>query len=277
MLRPSGRLALAAFALWLPCCGGAPAEPPPSGEAGAKPAGPGGGGAGGAAAQGLAGSGGLGTSLSGGAGQAAGSSSGGALACSSYMDDAGYTLPVHIKNTSTTTLYLGQQESTCEAARLFEVEDGARHVLPSLDGCHTSCQALMQTGPVICPLACAAPSTITLAPGQSVDVPWDGRFAVQQTLPQQCMPGALTPGSCVQAQQIEAALFTFSARAGTQRQCLTGTCNCVANPNGTCTSASSLISGTIITTEYLVKLEPGEKSPSGEPPYIGLEFKDVQN
>jgi hypothetical protein len=202
------------------------------------------------------------------------------VACTSYADAAGYTLPVHIKNSSTVTLYLGPQESTCEVARLFAVEDGARHVLPSLDGCHTSCQALMQTGPVACPLACAAPSTVTLAPGQTLDVPWDGRFAVPQTLPQQCMPGASTgPNSCVQAQQVQAAAFTFKALAGTKRTCLdpSGTCACAPSANGTCTSPSSVISGTIITTELFLKLEPGETSPGGEPQYIGLEFKDIPN
>lgn len=253
------------------------AEAPLGGVAGSAPTA----GAAGAGmlAQGGGGAGAGGVSSGGSAGQSAAgtaSASGGALACSAYMDHAGYTLPVHIKNTSSVTLYLGQQDSNCQIERLFQVEDGARHVLPSLDGCHTSCQQLMQTGPVACPLACAAPSTITLAPGQGVDVPWDGRFAVPQTLPANCMPPASTsPGACVQAQQIEAAVFTFSAQAGTQRQCLNGTCNCVANANGTCTSAASTITGTIITTEYLVKLEPGETSTTGAPPYIALEFKDV--
>lgn len=281
MLRPLGRLALAAWALLLPCCGSPVEETPLGVPAAGSPAV--GGSAGAAAvsqmpAGGAAGSAGVGT---GGAGQSgAGTSAGGAVSCTSYADATGYTLPVHIKNSSKTTLYLGPQESSCEAARLFAVEDGARHVLPSLDGCHTSCQQLMQTGPVACPLACAAPATITLAPGQTIDVPWDGRFAVQQTLPQQCMPNAPTAsGSCVQAQRVEPAAFTFKALAGTKRTCLdpSGTCACTPSANGTCTSASSVISGTIITTELFLKLEPGEKSPSGEPQYIGLEFKDAAN
>lgn len=238
------------------------------------------GGSGGAAAGQVA-AGGTSAGVAGGATQpVAGSSAGGAVSCTSYADATGYTLPVHIKNSSKATLYLGPQESTCEVARLFAVEDGARHVLPSLDGCHTSCQQLMQTGPAACPLACPVPSTVTLAPGQSVDVPWDGRFAVPQTLPQQCMPSTATaPGSCVQAQRIEAAAFTFKALAGTKRTCLdpSGTCACTPSANGTCTSASSVISGTIITTELFLKLEPGETSPGGEPQYIGLEFKDVAN
>jgi hypothetical protein len=280
MLRPLGRLALAACALLLPCCGAPDVETPIGVELAGSPAV---GGGAGAPPQVAAGTGGAsaGSNVGGSAGQsAAGSSAGGAVACTSYADAAGYTLPVHIKNSSTATLYLGPQESTCEVARLFAVEDGARHVLPSLDGCHTSCSALMQTGPVACPLACATPSTVTLAPGQSVDVPWDGRFAVPQTLPQQCMPSASTgSGSCVQAQQVQAAPFTFKALAGTKRQCLdpSGTCTCTPNANGTCTSPSSVIAGTIITTELFLKLEPGEKSPGGEPQYIGLEFKDAAN
>jgi len=279
MLRPSGRLALAAFVLLLQACGSPDALTPlDNGAAGSAVAG--------ATSGATAGQGGAaganGGASPGGAGQltAAGSSAGGAVACSSYTDATGYTLPVHIKNSSSVTLYVGPQDSTCQAQRLFQVEDGARHVLPSLDGCHTSCQALMQTGPVSCPLACATPSTVTLGPGQTIDVPWDGRFGVPQTLPLQCMPAAFAGSAgCVQAQQIEAAPFTFIAQAGTQRTCLdpSGTCACTANANGTCTSASTVITGTIITTEYFVKLEPGEKSPSGEPQYIVLEFKDVAN
>jgi hypothetical protein len=267
----------------LPCCGAPAAEPPLGGSIGSTDLGGTGGlgGAGGSAGQSIGGSSTAGASAGTSAGQVTGGSSvGGAMACSSYMDEAGYSLPVHIKNTSTKTLYLGQSEMTCQVERLFQVEDGARQVLPGLEGCHTSCQALMQTGPVACPLACATPTAVTLAPGQTIDVAWDGRFAVPQTLPTQCMPSSSTsPTSCVQAQQIEPALFTFIAQAGTQRQCLdpSGTCPCTPNANGTCTSSSTLIAGTIITTEFLIKLEPGETSPGGEPPYIGLEFKDVAN
>ena len=59
-------------------------------------------------------------------------------------------------------------------------------------------------------------------------------------------------------------------------QCLSpGACSCAPNQAGGCTNASSLISGTIYTTEYVVKLEPGETSPSGEAPFIGLVFKDA--
>jgi hypothetical protein len=275
MLRPLGRLALAACALLLPCCGSVDDQTPIGGTvAGSSSSGATTGG------QAMAGNTTTGVGGSGGANASqptAGSGVGGAVACSSYMDEAGYTLPVHIKNSSKSTLYLGPQESTCQVERLFAVEDGARHLLPSLDGCHTSCQALMQTGPVSCPLACASPSTVTLAPGQVVDVPWDGRFAVTQTLPQQCMPGGTTSATtCVQAQQIEPAAFTFKALAGTRQQCLdpSGKCTCTANANGTCTSPSSVISGTIITSELLIKLEPSETSPSGAPPYIAIEFKD---
>jgi hypothetical protein len=274
MLRLSGRLALAAFALLLQACGSPDALTPVSNGVGGSAAAGASGGM--TAAQGGA----AGATPGGSAGQLAGSgsSAGGAVSCSSYADAAGYTLPVHIKNSSSITLYVGPQDSTCQVERLFQLEDGARHLLPSLDGCHTSCQQLMQTGPVSCPLACTAPSTVALAPGQTIDVPWDGRFGVPQTLPTQCLPAASTaPASCVQAAQVQAAPFTFIARAGTERICLdpSGTCACTANSNGTCTSASTIISGTIIKTEYFVKLEPGEKSPSGEPQYIALEFKNV--
>lgn len=128
----------------------------------------------------------------------------------------------------------------------------------------------MKSGPVACPAACATPSTLTLEPGQTVKIPWDGRFGVPQSLPQQCLSNlAQSSTSCVQAQRIEPSVFTFSARAGTSRSCLAaGGCGtCTTSEYGGCSTPSSLIAGTLITTEFLIKLEPGES------PYIGLVFK----
>ncbi|HYQ16375.1 MAG TPA: hypothetical protein VEQ58_11480 [Polyangiaceae bacterium] len=213
-----------------------------------------------------------GSAIAGGA--TGGAAAGGAAsqaACTNFMDvTTSWALTVQITNQRKDTVYLGQDSATCDAQRLFQVEDGSRAVLPSLDGCHSSCQALMATGPVACPTTCQSPSTITLNPGQTIKIPWDGRYGIPQSLPQQCVNGATQPTtSCMQAQRIEASVFTFSARAGTSHSCLaSGGCSCAANDYGACTTASSLITGTIITTEYLLKLEPGEA------PYIGLVFKD---
>jgi hypothetical protein len=282
MFRLPVRLALAVSALWLAGCVDGSIDPQSTSDLGTVVAG-GSGGVAGSAAQAGGGAATAGASAGTSAGQSAAGASvsaGGAMACSSYMDAAGYALPVHIKNVSTKTLYLGQQTMTCQPERLFQVEDGSRALLPSVDNCHTSCQAVMQGSAVTCSLACAVPTTVTLAPGQTIDIPWDGRFGVPQTLPQNCISSAsATSTACIQARQVEAAFFTFTAQAGTNRMCLdpSGKCTCTPNANGTCSTPSSLITGTIITTEFLVKLEPGEKSPSGEPQYIGLEFKDVAN
>lgn len=207
---------------------------------------------------------------SGGVGSAGATMSAPAMACSAYADESGYQLVVHIENKMSRTLYLGQDEKSCEPQRLFQVADGARQVLASLDGCHTSCDQMMTSGPVACPLACATPSTVELGPNQSLQIPWDGRFAVTQSLPGSCLK---TPqaeaATCVQASHIEPAIFTFSARAGSARQCLSGTCSCTPNQAGGCVSANSLISGTIYTSEFVIKLEPGEA------PYIGVVFNDT--
>ena len=274
MLRLLGRCLLVMSAMALPGCvsGSADAD----GLGGDKIDA---GGSGGAAVAGGAGQA-TGGVMSGGAGGASsfgGSATSPPMACTSYMDATGYKLSVHITNKMSRTLYLGQDEMSCPLQRLFQVADGARAVLPSLEGCHTSCEAMMSSGPVQCPLNCTTPATVTLEAGQSLEIPWDGRFAVPQTLPTACLQNVVTaPASCIQAQKVEASLFTFTARAGSTRQCLdpSGTCNCIANAGGGCTSAASLISGTIYTTEFIVKLEPGETSPGGEPQFIGLEFKD---
>jgi hypothetical protein len=271
MLLRRGRLALAvSCVLGLPGCGGTGIDTPDGVDA--NTSGNGGLAAAGQAAGGMVAMG--GTTAVGGGGSGASAGAGGAqqplVSCSNYMDASAWSLTIQIKNERKQPLYLGQDSATCEAQRLFQVEDGSRTVLQSLDGCHSSCQELMQSGPVACPATCASPSTITLEPGQTIKIPWDGRYGVAQNLPQQCL-SALAPSaaSCVQAQHIEPDLFTFSARAGTSRSCLAaGGCACATNEYGSCTAASSLITGTIITTEYLIKLEPGES------PYIALVFTE---
>jgi hypothetical protein len=272
MSRRLAPIALLAGALQLQACGGEPVtEPPAVGGSAAGSAGVGGvAGSGGAVAGG-----GAGGTAAGAAGMGAAGAP--AMPCSNYADDATWSLVVHIKNEMTQTLYLGQDVMSCDIERLFQVTDGARTLLPALSGCRSSCDALMKTGPVACPTVCATPATVTLEPGQTVDVPWDGRYGVDFALPQQCAVGAPAGNlACVQAQRIEANIFTFSARAGTKRQCLdvTGSCTCTPSATGGCTSPSSLIAGTIITTELLLKLEPGEPETSGEPPFIGLVFRD---
>jgi hypothetical protein len=133
----------------------------------------------------------------------------------------------------------------------------------------------MMTGAAACPNACTAPSTVALQPGQTIDLPWDGRFGVAQTLPAQCLKNGGPVTTCTQAQKVEAGVFTFVARAGTKRECLApgGACSCTNNPNGGCTAPSSVIAGTIYTSEFLIALEPAEKSPAGEPQYIEIVFR----
>jgi hypothetical protein len=270
-----GRLALLAGALGiLGCVDGSttdalgPAEPTA--------------GSGGAASAGAAAAGTAGTAPGGTAGTGAASpTQGGAGAyvdCSTFAETtASWSLVVQIKNEMSQTLHVGHDAASCEARRLFEVEDGARNVLSSLEACHTSCQAMMETGPTACPDVCAVASTVTLQPGETLRVPWDGRFGFEHTLPAQCLDGQAV-ASCLQARRIEAAPFTFSATAGTQRSCLEANagCTCAPNANGGCITAGSVIGGTVYTSEYFVNLEPGEPSTSGEPPYIGILFRDGQ-
>lgn len=265
MLGLVARGALGVSVLGLFGCSGEPLATPLD-ENGGSAAVVGGGGSAGVAASGAAGQGGV---SAGGA-----SSTGGSVSCDTFPDATGYTLLIHIKNEMSQTLYLGPDAMTCGASALYEVEDGARTKLPPLLGCIASCQAVMSGAAAGCPTACSAPSTVALEPGQTIDLPWDGRFGVPQTIPSQCMKDPAQATSCTQAKKIEAGVFTFAARAGTKRECLlTGGCSCASNTNGGCTAPSSLIGGTIYTSEFLVALEPGELSPGGEPQYIGIVFR----
>jgi hypothetical protein len=270
MLLQRAHFALGVSALCFLGCGGEPLELPPSAVGGG-----GTGGAGGAPSSAGAPSGGVGVAGAVG-GSAAVAGAGGVVVCTNFADDTGYTLLVHIKNEMSQTLYLGPEDMSCDSLPLYSVEDGSRNKLPLLSGCVASCQAVMAGSAATCPAVCATPSTVALEPGQTLDLPWDGRFGVPQTLPSQCMKDPAQGTSCMQAQKVDSGVFTFVARAGTKRQCLQagGTCSCASNGNGGCTAPSSLIAGTIYTSEYLVALEPGELSPAGEPQYIGIVFRD---
>lgn len=273
-----GRWLLAVSLLAPAGCSDAPVAQPatvsvsPGGTAAAGAAGTAGQGSGG---QGSAGQGSAGQ---GSAGSGSAGSGGSPVACSTYADDPTWSLIVQIKNEMSQTLYLGSQSSSCDAApALFEVEDAARTPLPALPGCRTSCAAVMTTGAAACPAACAAPSTVTLEPGQTARVPWDGRYGIPQTVASHCVPAGLAGStSCVRAERIEADAYTFLAHAGTRRQCLdpSGTCTCAPSTIGGCSATNTVIAGTIITSELFMMLEPGENALNGEPPLIAIYFRD---
>lgn len=198
--------------------------------------------------------------------------------CSSFSDDTAWKLSVHIKNEKSTPIYLGsEQMAGCASERLFQVADGSRAVLPLLDSCRSSCTTVMAGGTAVCANACAAPSTVTLAPGQTIDLPWDGLYDVDTTVPSECMHTAVPgPTACVRAQKIKNGLFTFTALAGAERQCLTpGACStCTPTSSGGCSTPGSLMAGTITTTNFIIALDPGESVVGADPQYIGLVFKD---
>ena len=216
-----------------------------------------------------------GTSSSGAGQVSGGTGSGGAVSCSSFADVAAWKLTVHIKNQRTTPVYLGQMTG-CGGGRLFDVIDGGRTPLPAVDSCHSSCTTVMTSGPVVCPTVCASPSTVTLAPGQTLDIPWDGLFSVPSTVPAECMhTAAPSATACVRAQQIKNGIYTFSAQAGAKLECLTtSACTCTPNPSGGCTTAGSTMAGTIITTDFIIALDPAGNGVGTASEYIGLVFKD---
>ena len=215
--------------------------------------------------------------VGGGAAATSGAGGGAAASCTSFADDAGWSLVVHIKNDKSSTIYVGQETPSCDAQPLFQVKDGSGALLPSLGSCRSSCSAVMTSGPVTCPTVCAAPSTVTLAPGQTIDIPWNGMFGAPQTLPQQCLHDATQgPISCVRGQQVKADIYTFTAQAGSQLSCTQpgSSCTCTPSSSGGCTTPGSTISGTITTTDFIIALEPGEKvGPAGDFQYLGLTFK----
>ena len=204
MLGLRARTALGVSALGLFGCSGEPLAPPLDENGGSAAVVAGGGGStnGGVAMSGAAGQ--------GGASAGGTSNAGGSVSCDTFPDASGYTLLIHIKNEMSQTLYLGPDAMTCGASALYEVEDGARTKLPPLLGCIASCQAVMSGAAAGCPTVCSAPSTVALEPGQTIDLPWDGRFGVPQNIPSQCMKDPSQATSCTQAKKIEAGVFTFA-------------------------------------------------------------------
>lgn len=96
-----------------------------------------------------------------------------------------------------------------------------------------------------CPYRCVKPVVVTLLPGEQVETYWSGLFVEHVELPLQCVPSGSTL-KCDRARHAQPGIFTFSAQAGTERDCLqtTGDPCAPCEPGGSgCLTFDAVIGG----------------------------------
>jgi hypothetical protein len=120
----------------------------------------------------------------------------------------------------------------------------------------------MNGNSVGCDAACLLPLAIALAPGESFDLAWDGRYAATTTLPSWCTrPGMQPDAACIQTKHVQVDEYAFWADAGSLVDCSQttgGPCNaCLPRAEGGCTTTAALIGGQGVTAKTRVKLDGG--------------------
>jgi hypothetical protein len=193
--------------------------------------------------------------------------------CRGFADEGGWSMVIQIRNRTPAPIHLGSRQSACGNSPPFSVATPDGQGLQTSGQCVFSCSALMSGAQRGCPLICLTPSSISLMPGESLRAPCGGTYLSAATLPQACLPEDVLLDQCTQQKRIEPGELAFAATAGTELDCsMTGgvPCGpCRPNPDGACTTSSSLIAGDELRAENTVKLDAGygvgEGKPRGEP------------
>jgi hypothetical protein len=272
----SYRLAYALLLSSLTACGGKSFDADPNPDNGGTDQGGSGQGGSGSAGKGQGGTGQAGSVNQ--AGMSPGGAGGAGSVCDAFNDAPGTFLNVTIFNQTSSVIYLGQQETNCSELPLFQVMDATGATLAFPSSCQSTCQQLMNDGPIGCPAICALPGSNALQPGQALARTWNGLYQVERQPPRQCL-NADYGNVCQQTVRVQPGQFTFSAIAGRSIDCSKtsgGPCQaCVQNESGSCYTPGSLISGEILQAATTVTLGPafgiyGDAAPAPAAPGAGL-------
>lgn len=187
----------------------------------------------------------------GGGNSSSGGKGGSGAACSSFADEVGSFIGVDIINQTSSALYLGQPEVTCETEPLFAVSDQNGFLLRSPRRCRSGCGA--DAGG--CTAICLYPAAIELAPGATLSTSWSGLFDIDVDLPDACGGSAR---QCQQSKLIQPGVFAFMASAGSSLRCADDVgCDdgCQNGAEGVCTTQGALIAGTMHSANAVVQLD----------------------
>jgi hypothetical protein len=182
--------------------------------------------------------------------------------CAAFDDEASWSMLIRFTNKTKRTIHLGPSSVTCSVEPLFQLADATGTVLPPLGWCDRSCWEVMTRGHGGCADdVCYASVTISLAPGQAFELPWDGLYGSPTTLLASCLRAdPQASPECTRARHVLDGLYTFLAEAGSTVDCsqTIGTCGpCSPNAEGGCTTGAALIGGEIISAKLQVELDPG--------------------
>ncbi len=195
--------------------------------------------------------------------------------CDGFVDEGPQFVEVVIINKTSGPIHIGDRDLSCGVAPLFDVYDARGTLLPPPGECRSSCQLVMDQGPVGCPAICAYQSALTLQPGEQHLTTYQGRYDVERKLPKECVRPDLGGESCHQAIAIAPGDFEFVADAGTSLDCSlsSGPCGpCMPTSTGGCSTPGTLVSGKELRASTQVFLDGtygvlGKRSSPAPVPY----------
>lgn len=172
----------------------------------------------------------------------------------------GSSIPVRVLNSTSHPIYIGQENPDCGVGALFQVANALGQPVPGVPFCQSTCEQLRSGIPLGCPaIGCALPSVIALDPGGSTMTTWDGLYPEQVELIFGCRE-QLGQDQCTRIASVPPGDYTFSARAGSNMECLepidAGNCGaCMKDSSGACTNFNAAIRGPLLQAKVEVKLD----------------------
>lgn len=159
---------------------------------------------------------------------------------------------IELVNSTSATIYLGQDTVNCRQLPFFQVtDDDGNELATSGYDCFASCEELRDGQFIGCPTICRYPSARRLEAGESTRVLWDARFLMTTELPASCAPERES-ASCEQWRAQDGDALTFSARAFSELDCTDtlGDCSddCDEADGGGCDVPGALVTGTALVT-----------------------------
>lgn len=174
--------------------------------------------------------------------------------CDSYrslpIDSVLYT--VEIVNARTTPIYIGDPSgASCTGPKLYQLATESGEPLATEGGlCGGGCDTTIDSGPLICAMACMPSAVLRIDAGASWKGSWDGGVWDNVTLPARCVGGEFGGGgdfACQRQVPAPAGPLVFSSVAYTESSCLSGgAADCLCQPlqPGQCQTYNATPTGT---------------------------------
>lgn len=179
--------------------------------------------------------------------------------CEGFADEDQLSIEVVINNETSQTIYVAAPLGSCAAPEFFDVLDSDDKSLHTSTMCRNSCARLRSTDVPYCEPLCDGDRALTLESGASLRTTWNGTTDVRVTLPRSCRAAGLGETTCSRLERFSAGSYTFVAQAGTELTCphVAGGCSeCIPTDDGTCQSELAKTTGTALSAQRALDLDP---------------------